>query len=112
MPGAEGRSWKLHINNFLPPNLNFEGHPIWMPFLICILPVKRNMSGYLLGIDIGTGSTKAIAVDQRGTVLFVTHIAYPTLQPLPGHSEQAPELIWQAFIKCIRNTIARLGNPV
>jgi gluconokinase len=70
------------------------------------------MSGYLLGIDIGTGSTKAIAVDQQGTVLFATHVAYPTLQPLPGHSEQAPELIWQAFIKCVRNTTSRLGSPL
>jgi gluconokinase len=70
------------------------------------------MSGYLLGVDIGTGSTKAIAVDQHGTVLFATHVAYPTLQPLPGHSEQAPELIWQAFIKCIRTTTARLGDPL
>ena len=70
------------------------------------------MSGYLLGIDIGTGSTKAIAVDTQGTVLFATHATYPTLQPLPGHSEQAPELIWQAFIKCVQNTTARLGNPL
>lgn len=70
------------------------------------------MSGYLLGIDIGTGSTKAIAVDQKGTVLFATHVAYPTLQPMPGHSEQAPELIWQAFVKCVQNTTAKLGSPI
>lgn len=70
------------------------------------------MSGYLLGIDIGTGSTKAIAVDHQGTVLFATHVAYPTLQPLPGHSEQAPELIWQAFVKCVQNITSRLGNPI
>jgi gluconokinase len=70
------------------------------------------MSGYLLGIDIGTGSTKAIAVDQQGTVLFATHVAYPTLQPFPGHSEQAPELIWQAFVKCIQNTTSKLGSPL
>lgn len=70
------------------------------------------MSGYLLGVDIGTGSTKAIAVDQQGTVLFATHAAYPTLQPFPGHSEQDPEVIWEAFVKCIQNTSAKLGDPI
>ncbi len=69
------------------------------------------MSGYLLGIDIGTGSTKAIAVDTQGTVLFATHEGYPTLQPLPGHSEQAPDLIWEAFVKCVQTTIEKLGTP-
>jgi gluconokinase len=69
------------------------------------------MPGYLLGIDIGTGSTKAIAVDRDGKIIFSTHVAYPTLQPLAGHSEQSSELIWQAFVTCVNTTLAKLGNP-
>jgi gluconokinase len=69
------------------------------------------MPQYILGVDIGTGSTKAVAVDHAGKILYSTRAGYPTLQPKPGYSEQAPELIWQAFIKCIRRTTEQLGNP-
>ncbi|MBL7856933.1 MAG: gluconokinase [Cyclobacteriaceae bacterium] len=63
------------------------------------------MNGYVIGIDIGTGSTKAVAVDALGTILFSTAVTYPAFQPQEGYHEQAPELIWQAFIKCIQRTI-------
>ncbi len=63
---------------------------------------------YIIGIDIGTGSTKAVAVTSTGEVLFTTQAFYPTHNPKPGYSEQAPELIWQAFIKCIVRVINQL----
>jgi gluconokinase len=63
---------------------------------------------YILGIDIGTGSTKAVAVDYNGKAIHTEQVAYPTLSPQPGHSEQAPEIIWQAFVKCILRSIEAL----
>lgn len=69
------------------------------------------MSEHILGVDIGTGSTKAVALNDAGKVIYTTHASYPTLQPQPGYSEQAPELIWQAFIKCINQSVADLGQP-
>lgn len=60
---------------------------------------------YIIGIDIGTGSTKAIAVNTSGEVIHTTQVSYPTLNPEPTYSEQAPELIWQAFLKCISRTV-------
>ncbi len=60
---------------------------------------------YMIGIDVGTGSTKAVALNASGEVLHATHASYPTLNPEPGYSEQAPELIWQAFVKCINRMI-------
>ncbi|HTE32320.1 MAG TPA: gluconokinase [Chryseolinea sp.] len=69
--------------------------------------------GYIVGIDIGTGSTKAVAVDTAGKVIEVSKAAYPTIQSQPTYSEQAPELIWQAFIKCIsRISVARKEPPL
>jgi gluconokinase len=56
---------------------------------------------YLIGIDIGTGSTKAVAVDASGNALATSQVPYPTLNTIPGVSEQVPEIIWQAFLKCI-----------
>lgn len=66
---------------------------------------------YTLGIDIGTGSTKAVAIDVEGHVLHSEQVAYPTLTPRAGWSEQAPELIWQAFVKCISRTVKHFNTP-
>ncbi|MDE3214582.1 MAG: gluconokinase, partial [Bacteroidota bacterium] len=54
------------------------------------------MEQYVIGIDIGTGSTKALAVTGNGSVIASSQNYYPTLNPRPGFSEQDPELIWQA----------------
>ncbi|AYB34801.1 gluconokinase [Chryseolinea soli] len=56
---------------------------------------------YTIGIDIGTGSTKAVAVDVAGKVLATAQQAYPILTPQPNLSEQQPQLIRQAFVQCI-----------
>jgi gluconokinase len=65
---------------------------------------------YIIGIDIGTGSTKAIAILTNGEVVCSAQVSYPTLNPKPDYSEQAPELIWQAFIKCIRRVVTQLQH--
>lgn len=59
---------------------------------------------YIIGIDIGTGSTKAVALNNTGEIIHSTQASYPTLHPEPTYSEQAPELIWQAFAKCVART--------
>lgn len=50
----------------------------------------------LLGIDIGTSSTKAILIDESGAVLGVGSEATPLLTPAPGWTEQDPESWWTA----------------
>lgn len=70
------------------------------------------MSSYVIGIDIGTGSTKAIAMNYAGEVMVTAQTPYPTLQPEPGWHEQNPEVIWQAFVKCISDIVGKLKkNP-
>jgi gluconokinase len=56
---------------------------------------------YFIGIDIGTGSSKAVAVKTSGEVFHTTQTSYPIYSPELTYSEQAPELIWQAVVKCI-----------
>ncbi|MES2827618.1 MAG: gluconokinase [Bacteroidota bacterium] len=67
---------------------------------------------YILGIDIGTGSTKAVAVNLVNEVVDVSQHYYPTNAPLPGYGEQDPELIWDAFNTCINEIHSRLGAPM
>jgi len=70
------------------------------------------MEPYVIGIDLGTGSAKAIAMDHAGKIVDTAQVPYPTLQPRQGYQEQAPELIWQAFLKCItRITTSRKTSP-
>jgi gluconokinase len=60
---------------------------------------------YIIGIDIGTGSTKAVALDSKGTIIGNSQTFYPTQSLHPGFSEQDPEVIWQAFADCITKLI-------
>lgn len=62
---------------------------------------------YFIGIDIGTGSTKAVAVNISGEPIDATQVSYPTYVPELTYSEQAPELIWQALTKCLLSLINR-----
>jgi gluconokinase len=59
---------------------------------------------YILAIDIGTTSTKTIAVTADGKVLASSTSAYPTYYPKAGHSEQNPNEILEAVKKCIIQT--------
>jgi gluconokinase len=68
------------------------------------------MQTYLLGIDIGTGSTKAVAVDLEGRSIAISQHYYPAHSPQPGYSEQDPEIIFKAFVSCINDVVQDTGN--
>ncbi len=68
------------------------------------------MQPYLLGIDIGTGSTKAVAINFGGETLGVSQHYYPVKSPQPGYNEQDPELILAAFINCITDIVKQIGT--
>jgi len=70
------------------------------------------MQPYILGIDIGTGSTKSIAVNTNGEAISEIKLYYSTKYPQPGFTEQDPELIWIAFIDSIKRQIEKLQQPV
>ncbi|PAW94551.1 gluconokinase [Mucilaginibacter sp. MD40] len=69
------------------------------------------MRMYFVGIDLGTGSTKAIAIDETGNTLASVNKHYSVISPQQGYSEQDPELIWQAFVYCLKKITADVGYP-
>jgi gluconokinase len=70
------------------------------------------MKDYVIGIDVGTGSLKGLAVDSIGTVLSSSHRSYPLIQNRADQLELDPELIWQAFMGSIRELVDHLqSNP-
>src|SRR5690606_17688500 len=54
---------------------------------------------------------KAIAMNHNGDIIDTSQISYPTLQPKPNYQEQDPDLIWQAFVKCISTITSKQGHP-
>jgi gluconokinase len=64
------------------------------------------MIDYVIGIDLGTGSTKALAVNRKGHVLRTAQVHYSIVTPHPGYCEQDPEAIWKAFV-IVMNTIMK-----
>jgi gluconokinase len=72
---------------------------------------KEKNQQYIIGIDIGTGSTKAIAMDSKGTIIADSQLYYSTQNPQPGFSEQDPEIIWKAFISCVKEIVTAIKYP-
>ena len=70
------------------------------------------MSDYFIGVDIGTGSVKALAVADSGKILTTAQIPYPTFHPQENLSEQDPDTILKSFIRCIHSITKELArNP-
>lgn len=57
---------------------------------------------YIIGLDIGTTSLKAIAFDLEGNILAEDHEGYTILNPYPSYSEQAPDEIFDAVLRGVR----------
>lgn len=65
----------------------------------------------MLGVDIGTTSTKAVLSTPTGTVLAQHSIGYPLLSPEPGAQEQDPETILAAVIGSVAAAVAASPLP-
>jgi xylulokinase len=63
----------------------------------------------LIGIDIGTTSTKAVIFDLDGAVLGQASQEYPTDYPHPGWAEQDPEDWWRATCTVLQRLFANTG---
>ncbi|MDR3695078.1 gluconokinase [Mucilaginibacter sp.] len=64
---------------------------------------------YVLGIDIGTGSVKAVAIDPDGKSFAENQEYYGFSSPKPGYHEQDPVIIWKAFSAVVRGIIHKTG---
>jgi xylulokinase len=65
--------------------------------------------GQFLGIDIGTSATKAIIIDEEGTVRGVAESPHAISMPRAGWSEQDPDDWWRAAVHATRNALQVAG---
>lgn len=69
------------------------------------------MKNYLVGIDVGTSSTKTVLMDESGAVVAQAVRSYPMYQPGNGWAEQKPEDWSRAAVETLGEVVAKSGVP-
>ncbi len=64
---------------------------------------------YVLALDQGTTSSRAILFDRHGAVQAVAQKEFRQIFPQPGWVEHDPEEIWRTQIMCARRALAKAG---
>ena len=63
-----------------------------------------------VGIDLGTGGVRVLAVDASGRVVAAHSVAFPPSAPVDGRHEQDPESWWTAACRACRELVAELSR--
>ncbi|MEG3989426.1 xylulokinase [Microcoleus sp. S28C3] len=66
----------------------------------------------LLGIDLGTGSAKALLLATDGTAIGEASSSYPVRAPHPGWAESQPEDWWLAVASAVRKAVGNHAQEV
>ncbi len=61
---------------------------------------------YVLALDQGTTSSRALVVDRTGAIVASAAREFPQLYPKPGWVEHDPEAIWSSQLACAHEAIA------
>jgi xylulokinase len=66
----------------------------------------------VLGVDVGTSSTKGVLVSLDGTVLASAVREHEVSRPRPGWVEMHPDVWWDEFASIARELVAATAEPV
>ncbi|WP_226582063.1 gluconokinase [Halobacillus litoralis] len=67
------------------------------------------MTNYMMGVDIGTTSTKAVLFTEQGKIIEKSNIGYPLHTPDMSTAEQDPEEIFQSVLEAM--TLVKQPHP-
>ena len=67
------------------------------------------MARYILALDQGTSSSRAILFDHGGRPVAVAQREFPQILPAPGVVEHDPEAIWTSQLAVAREAMSRAG---
>ena len=67
------------------------------------------MTQFILALDQGTTSSRAILFDHAGGIVAVAQAEFPQIYPQPGWVEHDPEQIWETQLAVARQVIAAQG---
>ena len=68
------------------------------------------MSKYVLALDQGTTSSRAIVFDRDGRAVATAQQEFPQIFPGPGHVEHDPEAIWSSQLATAKEAMAKAGR--
>ncbi|HKH58421.1 MAG TPA: FGGY family carbohydrate kinase, partial [Rubrobacter sp.] len=66
----------------------------------------------LVGLDVGTGGARAVAVDESGEIVTEASSEYPLHSPQPGWTEQDPDYWWEGAKEVIEKVAAQTRERV
>ena len=72
----------------------------------------QHSTAVVIGVDIGTTSTKCVAFDTSGRLLAAHSVGYELREPAPGYAEQDPEEILAAVLETLRAVVAATDAPL
>lgn len=67
------------------------------------------MQNYILALDQGTTSSRAILFDRAGRIVASAQQELPQILPRPGEVEHDPEAIWEGQLTTARQALAQAG---
>lgn len=67
------------------------------------------MTSYVVGVDIGTSSSKGVLVDLTGRVVATRTSEHQVSRPFPGHVEMDADVWWEEFVSLSRSLVDTLG---
>jgi glycerol kinase len=67
------------------------------------------MAKYVLALDQGTTSSRAIVFDHEGSIVSVAQQEFPQIYPAPGLVEHNPEDIWSSQLNVARQAMQKAG---
>jgi glycerol kinase len=76
---------------------------------VCPRKEEVLMAKYVLALDQGTTSSRAIVFDHEGTIVSVAQQEFPQLYPQPGWVEHNPEDIWNSQLAVAQEAMKKAG---
>lgn len=70
------------------------------------------MKKYILSVDQGTTSSRAILFDKGGNIIRQSQYEFAQIYPHPGWVEHDPEVIYSTVKKAVRDVVAGVENEV
>src|SRR5918912_1990127 len=67
------------------------------------------MAKYVLALDQGTTSSRAIVFDHAGAIVSAAQQEFPQIYPAPGLVEHDPEAIWSSQLAVAQEAVKRAG---
>jgi glycerol kinase len=72
-------------------------------------PSSGSTGRFVLALDQGTTSSRAIVFDRSGRAVASAQQEFPQIFPKPGHVEHDPEAIWSSQLQTAKDAIAKAG---